>query len=682
MKSTQKSVSSFWYDDVDFTSDRFHTPTETSDTAKLHKLASAKRAISNFVSIVVPTQPVKVRFEVGNSYTDGSTVTIGSNIDSPKEFDPAVGLALHEAAHIKLSDFTLLRDLKFRAGEIIGQTTFIRLLERAKGVGMDLGDLKTLLNYVEDRRIDQYIYDTAPGYRGYYKALYDKYFNDPVITKALASDEYTEETLESYMFRFINIHSDGSRLNALRGLPQIWKLVNLNDINRLGDTYAALTVALDIFEVITDHLEVALAEAEAQKTNESNETKDENEAGEGSADEGETSNGNGMEMDLPSEGSKDEEGDGGTHTRDGQNDGKTSSQSNSTPNPVQLTDRQKDQMAKKIQKQTDFVNGDVTKKKLTKKDEEQVQLIEESDSEMIEVGEGQSWQKVNCVFVKRVSQQLAESQLFPFYSTIYARSMGVPDAVAKGIRMGSRLAGKLQLRSDERTTEYNRLRSGKIDRRMLSGLGAGQTNVFFTKEVDRYNNANLHITLDGSCSMNGGKWVNAITATVAILKAVDEIPNLEVQVSIRGTNDHSRKTLPYVAIVYDSRVDKFSKVRTMFPGLIPQGTTPEGLTFQAIMKYIVSSTSNMDSYFLNMSDGQPYFPQGSYEGRYAVEHTRKQVDRILGMGVRVLSYFITTWEGADLGNFRRMYGQGATQISTDSITQIARTMNELFLSKK
>ena len=40
------------------------------------------------------------------------------------------------------------------------------------------------------------------------------------------------------------------------------------------------------------------------------------------------------------------------------------------------------------------------------------------------------------------------------------------------------------------------------------------------------------------------------------------IPNLNVQVTFRCTQDNK----PYI-VDYDSRVDKFSKVKQMFPGL-------------------------------------------------------------------------------------------------------------------
>jgi hypothetical protein len=74
----------------------------------LYKLATAKRAISNFVNIVT-NKSIPVKFSgKGNSYTDGKAVVIGSNVVEPKDFDVAVGLALHEGSHIKLSNFELL----------------------------------------------------------------------------------------------------------------------------------------------------------------------------------------------------------------------------------------------------------------------------------------------------------------------------------------------------------------------------------------------------------------------------------------------------------------------------------------------------------------------------------------------------------------------------------------------
>ena len=104
--------SSYWLND--FNDDDIVVGTMSDMEKKsynLYKLASSKRAISNFVNIVT-NDSIPVMFNTrGNSYTNGKTVVIGANIEEPKDFDVAVGLALHEGSHIKLSDFDTLANI-------------------------------------------------------------------------------------------------------------------------------------------------------------------------------------------------------------------------------------------------------------------------------------------------------------------------------------------------------------------------------------------------------------------------------------------------------------------------------------------------------------------------------------------------------------------------------------------
>ena len=166
---------------------------------------------------------------------------------------------------------------------------------------------------------------------------------------------------------------------------------------------------------------------------------------------------------------------------------------------------------------------------------------------------------------------------------------------------------------------------------------------------------------------------------VAMCKAVDMIPNLQVQVTFRCTQDNK----PYVVMAYDSRVDKFSKVKKMFGGLGPGGTTPEGLCFEAIMKHFLPSNTDMDSYFLNLSDGEPYFHGQNfyYSGKEAATHTRKMVKMLEGMGIKTLSYFIKGHYDGGSDLFKTMYGNGAQDIDVTNANQISKTMNKLFLAK-
>ena len=113
VSKTKKSFSTFWDNQSDDTDvDSFlGLDTETKKGKDLVALAGYKRAISNFVNIVTGESIPVVFNSKDESFTDGKKVVIGSNIDD-KKFDVAVGLALHEGSHIKLSDFNLLRHLE------------------------------------------------------------------------------------------------------------------------------------------------------------------------------------------------------------------------------------------------------------------------------------------------------------------------------------------------------------------------------------------------------------------------------------------------------------------------------------------------------------------------------------------------------------------------------------------
>jgi hypothetical protein len=163
--------------------------------------------------------------------------------------------------------------------------------------------------------------------------------------------------------------------------------------------------------------------------------------------------------------------------------------------------------------------------------------------------------------------------------------------------------------------------------------------------------------------------------------------NIDVVVSIRTTHDAGKGSdyVPFIMVVFDSRVDKLVKVKNLFSALDVSGTTPEGLCFEAIQRDLIPGNSNQDSYFVNYSDGQPYFSNKeiSYSHTEAERHTKKMCDNMRQMGISVLSYFIGSEysSGRDNDAFTNMYGKDAEFINPTNMMQVAKTMNEKFLSK-
>lgn len=739
-KEKKTSASSYWYDDYssDFDYKSFYKGwdgvdekevTRVQRSQDLYKLNATRRAISNFVNIVTGRNIPVTYATRSNSLTDGVQVILSADVND--HFDVGVGLALHEGSHIVLSDFKLLKVID---DAMLIYRQFIRDMDNNNAVTTKMVDdsflnwvanhrectkytdiltrlfthdkglaryrkvdselikfIHSLTNWIEDRRIDSFIYRSAPGYRQYYLTMYDYYFNSKEITKGLESDEYRTEDVESYMFRIINFTNEKTDLNALKELRRIYGMIDLKNIGRFKNTTEVMGLAIDIAEVILDRI---------------GKDADLGQKGQPQQGEGEGEGQNEIEITDVTDGESDEQG--GTQGGKGMSGQATLSTNPSksagsgvgdkdvSDTKITISKTAMEKLKRAFEKQKKFLDNDVKKKNLSKDEAKSLKNIEESDSQLVNVGadvnqhdyygrgSGKAGKGIDCVVVKRVKENIMDSDDFPFS----VRDGQYDEEVANGIKFGTILGNKLKVRSESRDTVFNRLNKGKIDQRLISGLGYGAESVFYTKEVDQYNKANLHISVDYSGSMQGERLRKAVTVVTAIVKAAQMSRNINVQVSIRSTTTAGRNQLPYIAMIYDSRTDSFSRFTKLISKIGAGNTTPEGLCYEATMKHFVQSSKDVDSYFLNLSDGEPGF-QGegfNYQGEEAAVHTAKQIKRMKEMGINVLSYFIgssaepmaysRSWE-----IFRKCYGSDAKWIDTRNMVAVAKTMNELFLKK-
>jgi len=639
--------SSFWLDD-DVSNIDILTGEKISNGKDYIKMASRLKAVGNFVKIVSGND-VSVKYNNRDeSYTDGKTVTISSRING-KSFDSTVGLALHEGSHVKLSDFRLLKKLLGYGGADYLKTAFGFIITddmNFKGLGMSV--LKDLINIIEDRRIDYHIFTTAPGYQGYYKALYDRYFHAKVIDKALTSSEHREENVESYMFRICNLTNSNRDLSSLKGLTEIYKIINLANISRLENTAQVVKVAIEVFKVLDKHIPLPPKEEDDSNCDNGNcDNKDENE---------EDSTGN--------------------------------CQSGSCNHP-DLSASERSKLRKAIEKQKDFIRNKIKKSSIRKSEENKINAINNSDADYKLVGNGiqKNWHTTgtgtDCLIVQKVTKEIAQSNVFETFTTDQYRLADNQEAIDKGFSLGTMLGRKLQVRNDSRDLKYNRLNKGKIDKRMIASAGFGNENIFQQVFQDVHKEANIHLSVDASGSMSGSKWYSSLTAVVAIAKAASMVGNLNVQISFRSTEQQGKGLIPAIFIGYDSRKDNIRKIKNIFQYFNTPGTTPEGLCFEAIQNIITSSTNDLDSYFINFSDGEPYFESNkiSYWGQSANQHTKKQVIAMKEKGIKVLSYFISGSQKELSKNFIQMYGNDSKNVSVDELIPLAKTLNKMFTEK-
>jgi hypothetical protein len=646
------NASSFWL------GDDFDSSFKTDNGVDYTKLAATQRAIGNFVNIVTGKQ-IPVEFQSGgDSYTDGQSVVIGTKLEG-KDFDPAVGLALHEGSHIAFTDFDLLRNFSQNV--------------RMHGVDPDFDlpyeheqTIKSLLNWVEDRRIDYIIYKNAPGYRMYYESMYDKYFNDKVIDKALREGRKSSETIEDYFFHIINFTNPNRDLSQLELLQDIWNLVDLENISRLKSTQDALKVACDIYKLLKPQLEKQEQEKKLQDAIDKQQDFLDGNPSECESNEREPESGEEEDQQTPNLGSDDD-------IEDGEDEEDNSGGGSQLE---ELSPRQQKMLDNAIRQQQDFLDSNQKKTgRLTKAQSYTVKAMRESGTEVVMVDLGVD--VIETIVIKKLTKNVIDhmSRLFDGH--------GGNDHVMKGIRLGKILGKKLQVRNEEHTLKSTRLETGKIDRRLISQLGYNNANVFHKIITDRYKDYFIHISIDASGSMySNRKFENAITSAVAIAQAASMTTGIRVQISVRGTSsigksdNHTYRCTTIIA--YDSKTDKMSKIRNLFQHLTTFGMTPEGVAFKSIEKQIIQESNGCECIFINYSDGYPTH-MGHY-GSTPVDYTRLVMKQFRDQGISILSYFVTAG-GVNLTKFKEMYGVDAEHIDPQNMLQVSRTINSKFLEK-
>ena len=168
--------------------------------------------------------------------------------------------------------------------------------------------------------------------------------------------------------------------------------------------------------------------------------------------------------------------------------------------------------------------------------------------------------------------------------------------------------------------------------------------------------------------------------------------NIDLTISIRTTGidpnlSSQTEQIPLLILAFNSKKHTINDLKKL-GHFIAKGLTPEGMCLNALNDYIPKSSYYLDSYLINMSDGFPTFESSAfkYKGKSAILDTTKAVNNIKRKGVKILSYFIESpssyIKSAELvKDFRTMYGKSATFFDPKNVTQVTKTLNNLFLER-
>ena len=759
-KKVTTSHSSYWLD-----TDDWEEVEDPNTIDKAIRLAAIRRAVGNFVRILTndPTIAVKFNEQNGSSFTDGKTVVIAAQ-DKPKDFDVMVGLALHEASHCLLTNIRFYgafthpdvmlgnqinngywRDGNLRDGiadffhpdfrniiTVGSEVQFRDLLEK----------VMLFLNVVEDRRIDQYVYSTAVGYRPYYGALYKKYFLSSAIDKALKEGvEWKEVEIESYVNRLINVMNDNNDPNALPELDKMFQTFDVANINRLNNYIPTIQMGKFI-QTMSDKYEAVMVQSARWGYNRTAPQPDEKYirevflnsshrvqksyahmpstwilANELLAQVVKASGYTFINQQPPQMTPQPQDGEDAGQSADGEGDGESSGEgldngvvsgnTSVVPDGKKVSAPPKaDKLKKAIANQRRFLNGDLRKTKIQRKLNEMVKSVEEANAEIVEVGSKTSALgkiRTPCIVINNVTKKVMLEDWFLFGPSLNGYYNGVDSVrrqnepyVKAGVRMGQVLAQRLAIRNDPTITHYTRQDSGKIDRRILSQLGMDITNVFKRTRTDKFNPVTLYLSLDASGSMSGTKWGKALTVATALSYLADKVPDVNVVVMARGGSD-----VATVAVLHDSRKQKFAVARGILELTTSCGATPESLCYEATLNLILDKEKKTDVFFINFSDGEPSFSlknvakdagddpysysYSGFSGTTAINHCRQTMTLYREAGVKIMSYFITDgyvgYGGGGKDMFKQMYGEDAQFVDVENVTQVLKTLQKLLSDK-
>ena len=645
-------------------------------------LAQYQRAVANFVHIMTGDPKIRVKYNSANqNMTDGKTVHLSASVNE-KDFDSNVGLALHESSHILYTDMTKFRDavsdltynahnfLKDENGNLIF-TDFHEVEKLFENYHDKVEFFKSVVNIIEDLYIDAMTYAAAPGYRIYYKSLYNKFFGDEKITRAFYDETFMKPTAHNYLFHLCNFRSPFRNLDALPALQLVWDTLDLQNIRRLKTDEDRINLAYTIAGIITKQLK------EVPKDDDT----DEEPIDQDGDDAGDDGDGDGIGYDY-----EPPHYNPGPQIPDGVSD-------------KPLTDKQREQIEKLFQKQIDLINGDTKKTKLTKTETQKVDAIASVDFDEQVVaknfldGYGRITRGIKTVIIRNINSSFMDSEVsIPFGVNRKYNSWRRRD-VSRYIALGKMLAKKLQIRNEERVTTSTRLKAGKIDARLLHEIGSSNYEIFKQINVHEYQPSFIHLSIDASGSMQGDKFEESVKLAVMFAVAAKQIKNLHVVVSARsvysdsmGYGSRTKSSLhdtPYLVYLYDSNKHNLAHIRNVFESIYTTNTTPEGLCFEAIMGEIIKQSANTDAYFINLCDGEPFMTHDKQHFRYAGAeaqiHSRKQVERMRSRGINVLTYFI-----GSKGDFQTVldtYKTNCVHLNrADEIPKVVKAMNDQLLS--
>ena len=606
----------------------------TYDDSKVLLYYKIQQSIKNFINIISGKNNIKVTYKALNtSYSTKDTIVLDSKLVLNNKFDISVGLALHEASHILLSDYTFL------SYDILNEYL------HSNAVYMNYNDAHTIINIIEDRRVDAYIIQHNKGYIDYYKALYDEFMFTPSLKFLLQSyiDDIHTIQYDVAFFQLLLcqiITPEGEELCKALGSfgKEVYKTFDVKNISRLKDTAGSIILAVDLIKIFLKYENTDFIKKISNKENTLN---------------------------------------------------------NNKFNKKILSGTQKQKYNNKINKDLsimqNFLNQSLEKKFISKNDALKIDACMKTN---IQLKQSQFDYNVQC-YILHGFKTGVENLGIHCYTEAYTTIQHNTSLIEKGILKGNQLRNKLLTRNESDIFAMKQLLNGILDSEML--YKASYANTVFKKvTISTPQDINLHLSLDVSSSMMGEKFDKSFILLLALAIATKGIQNIHTSISLRATLGKCRQ-YPVLWMIYDSNNPNMSTLNYIHKNFIhirPNGATPEGLCYEALSKIIIDDSKGKQSFLINFTDGLPFVYIGSgiqYAGTCAEHHSQMQVKKLIDNDINIYSYFLfseNTHYKIDetFRSFKNIYGnaKNCESINADNPLNFTILLNKLnnFLEKK
>ena len=583
---------------------------------------SNKTALERALPIVATAYGKQFGVEVvlsGNSArTDGETIVLPMLNNMSELKDVLFGYLAHEAAHVRDSDFKVIRKCKTP-------------LE------------KSVLNIIEDIRIELLIQEAFPGTQFTLDAVWT-HIVDNQMSPPATSDDNEATQLHQYLLHRLHHEvlkrTSGQELfessqSVVEQTFPVGFFVRLDGLlgkymPNLKTTNDCLKLARAVLKAIKD------AEKEEQQNNQSQDPSQD--------DQGDGDGDGSQSMPMPSDNSDDQNNDQDSDSSDDAQQG-NSTCNDQSDSSGDSSDDSSDQNAQSNQ-DGDDAQSDADSQDMPSNQQGQGSNSQDSDDS--------SDQKRGLAERMLDESDLPEDVMEQLkgdlekearddgngHFRIDASNIGKPSSnngdvssLQQGILTSSAIRSKLQglLQAKTRDKQWLHTRGKRVDGKRLTRLAQGDSRVFIQREETKRTDTAVHILLDRSTSMTKIQHI-ANQATVSMAMAVSSIPKCDVAVSM-----------------FPGRGGEVSQVITrgqpIRPNLGRMAIWSDGCTPLAeAMLYAARelATSNRQrKVLIIITDGEPDNPGGvKYMNSVIADHVDTYA---IGIGYEHVKYYFENW---------------------------------------